>query len=108
MRIPYVIDNIEHQLGGILDGLLRSGSVDGMDIATAYFSIRGYQQLRQSLPTIRKLRLLLGDEPTSAEDIGTRPDFARLSAAGTQCRTAHARNSASGRGVDPLSAARRS
>ena len=74
MRIPYVIDNIEHQLGGVLDGLLRSGPVDELDIATAYFSIRGYQQLRHSLPQLRKPRLLLGDEPTSADDIGTQPD----------------------------------
>ena len=74
MHIPYVIDNIEYQLGGVLDGLLRSGFVTEMDIATAYFSIRGYQQLRHSLPQVRKLRLLLGDEPTSADDIGTQPD----------------------------------
>ncbi len=74
MRIPYVIDNIEYRLGSVMDELLRSGEVDELDIATAYFSIRGYQQLRHTLPTIRKLRLLLGDEPTSADDLGTQPD----------------------------------
>ena len=33
MRIPYVIDNIEYQLGSVLDILLRAGSVNEMDIA---------------------------------------------------------------------------
>jgi hypothetical protein len=32
MRIPFVIDNIEYQLG-VVDILLRAGSVDEIDIA---------------------------------------------------------------------------
>ncbi len=96
MHIPYVIDNIDYPLGAILDGLLRSGDVNEMDIATAYFSIRGYQQVRESLPQVRKFRLMLGDEPDSADDVGLTAQLTRLSASRTECRTAHARYGTSG------------
>ena len=76
MRIPYVIDNIEHRLADILNNLLRLRSGQRVDIATAYFSIRGFQQLRTTLPSVQRLRLLLGDKPLDGEDIGLRPDSA--------------------------------
>ena len=76
MRIPYVIDNIDHRLADILNELLGRQSGQRVDIATAYFSIRGFQQLRATLPSVHRLRLLLGDKPLGGEDIGLRPDSA--------------------------------
>ena len=74
MRIPYVIDNIEYRLGEVLNYLLRRQSGQQVDVATAYFSIRGFEQVRHTLPDVRHFRLLLGDKPLEGEDIGLRPD----------------------------------
>lgn len=76
LQIPYVIDNITHRLADILNALLRAEPGQHVDIATAYFSIRGFQQVQATLPGVGKLRLLLGDKPTEREDIGLRPDSA--------------------------------
>jgi hypothetical protein len=76
MRIPYVIDNVEHRLADVLNTLLREQPGRELDIATAYFSIRGFEQLRETLPGVRCFRLLLGDQPADGVDIGLRPDSA--------------------------------
>ena len=76
MQIPYVIDNIEHRLADVLNALLRAEVGQKVDIATAYFSIRGFQQVQTTLPEVSQLRLLLGDKPTEREDLGLRPDSA--------------------------------
>ena len=76
MRIPYVIDNIEYRLGDVLNYLLQREQGQQVDVATAYFSIRGFAQLRDTLPSVRRFRLLLGDKPLEGEDIGLRPDSA--------------------------------
>src|SRR5258708_36566461 len=74
MRIPFVIDNISHQLADVLNGLLREQAGQAVGLATASFSIRGYALLRHTLPTVGSFRLLLGDEPQTAQDVGLRPD----------------------------------
>lgn len=74
MRIPYVIDNIETRLADVLNYLLQRQSGQQVDVATAYFSIRGFEQVRTALPHVRHFRLLLGDKPAEGEDIGLRPD----------------------------------
>jgi hypothetical protein len=38
MRIPYVIDNVDHRLADVLNHLLMEQAGREMDIATAYFS----------------------------------------------------------------------
>ncbi len=76
MTIPYVIDNITHRLADVLNELLRREAGQQVDIATAYFSIRGFEQVRDTLPGARRLRLLLGDKPQEGEDVGLRPDSA--------------------------------
>jgi superfamily II DNA or RNA helicase len=76
MQIPYVIDNIEIRLAEVLNALLQREQGQQVDIATAYFSIRGFEHLRHTLPGVRHLRLLLGDKPLEGEDIGLRPDSA--------------------------------
>ena len=60
MRIPYVIDNIAYRLGDVLHYLLQREQGQQVDVATAYFSIRGLAQLRDTLPSVRRVRLLLG------------------------------------------------
>lgn len=76
MRIPYVIDNIEYRLADVLNYLLQREQGQQVDVATAYFSIRGFEQVRKTLPDVRHFRLLLGDKPLEGEDIGLRPDSA--------------------------------
>ena len=76
MHIPYVIDNIEYRLADVLNDLLSREQGQQVDIATAYFSIRGWEQVRETLPGVRRVRLLLGDKPLESDDIGLRPDSA--------------------------------
>lgn len=78
MRIPYVIDNQSHQLSAVLNYLLTNTGVQAMDIATAYFSVRGYQQLAENLKQVGNFRLLLGAEPSAGEDIGMHPLDTRI------------------------------
>jgi hypothetical protein len=73
MRIPYVIDNISVRLADVLNDLLQREQDQQVDLATAYFSIRGFELLRHSLPGVRHCRLLLGNKPLEGEDIGLRP-----------------------------------
>ena len=42
-------------------------------MATAYFSICGFQQVRETLPGVTGFRLLLGDEPHEGGDVGLHP-----------------------------------
>jgi len=76
MHIPYVIDNIEHYLADVLNYLLAREAGQELDIATAYFSIRGFQLLRENISSVKSFRLLIGDEPHTAEKVGLRPDAA--------------------------------
>lgn len=71
-RIPYVIDNIAISLAEVLNQLLAAEAQPQVDIATAYFSIRGYELVRATLPGVRRLRLLLGDNPQDAAAVGLR------------------------------------
>lgn len=75
-RSPYVIDNIAYRLADVLNNLLQREQGQQVDVATAYFSIRGLELLRNTLPGVGHFRLLLGDKPLDGEDIGLRPDSA--------------------------------
>ena len=74
MRIPYVIDNLETRLVDVLNTLLSRQPGQQVDIATAYFSVRGYELIREALPSVRHFRLLLGDNPQGPDDIGLQPN----------------------------------
>lgn len=74
MRIPYVIDNQTHRLSDILSALLAEHKGQSLDVATAYFTVRGFALLRDGLLGVGNFRLLLGAEPTSGEQLGLRPD----------------------------------
>ena len=74
MRVPYVIDNQVHRLADILDALLREHKGRSLDIATAYFTVGGFRLIQEGLLSLGNLRLLLGAEPVSGEQVGLRPD----------------------------------
>jgi len=74
MRIPYVIDNQTHRLADILNALLAEHKGRSLDVATAYFTVGGFELIKEGLETLGGFRLLLGAEPTSGEQIGLRPD----------------------------------
>ena len=73
MHIPYVIDNLEARLADVLNYLLEPQTGQQVDVATAYFSVRGYELIRDALPSVRHFRLLLGDNPQGPDDIGLQP-----------------------------------
>lgn len=52
-RIPYVIDNIEYRLADVLNELLQRQFGQQVDVATAYFSIHGFEQVRYTLAEVR-------------------------------------------------------
>lgn len=74
MRIPYVIDNQSHLLSAVLSGLLAEHKGRSLDVATAYFTVGGFGLIGDGLGDLGSLRLLLGAEPVSGEQIGLRPD----------------------------------
>ena len=73
LRIPYVIDNQNHRMADVLGGILAIHGSKSLDIATAYFNVRGFTLLQEGLQELGSLRLLLGDEPGDGESVGLRP-----------------------------------
>jgi len=63
MRIPYVIDNQTHKMADVLNTLLKGHEGKCLDIATAYFNVRGFRLLQDGLTKLGGFRLLIGDEP---------------------------------------------
>ena len=74
MRIPYVIDNERHRLADVLNEVLAGHAGRSLDVATAYFTVGGYAQVRERISALGSFRLLLGAEPTHGENVGLRPD----------------------------------
>ena len=73
--LPYVIDNQTFRLADILNGLLEEHKGRSLDVATAYFTAGGFGLVRNGLLSLGNLRLLLGAEPLSGEQIGLRPEM---------------------------------
>ena len=73
MRVPYVIDNQDHVLADVLKAALAEHEGKSLDVATAFFSIRGFEVLREGLDGLGSLRLLLGAEPRQGEQLGLGP-----------------------------------
>lgn len=74
MKVPYVIDNQNHRLADILNAILPEHRDRSLDVATAYFTVRGFGLVREGLKKLGGFRLLLGAEPISGEQLGLRPD----------------------------------
>jgi superfamily II DNA or RNA helicase len=81
MHIPYVIDNQAYRLADVLNTILREHAGCSLDVATAYFSVSGYRELRDQLAGVGSFRLLLGAQPKEGGDVGLRPDSRLLRAA---------------------------
>ena len=73
MYIPYVIDNQSNRMADVLCEILAKHGSKALDIATAYFNLRGFTLLQQGLQGLGSFRLLLGDEPQDCESVGLRP-----------------------------------
>ena len=78
LHIPYVIDNQNNLMTEVLNGILANHSGRSLDVATAYFNVRGFTLLQDGLQNLGNFRLLLGDEPKEGEDVGLRPRAARM------------------------------
>jgi superfamily II DNA or RNA helicase len=74
VQVPYVIDNQNHLLADILNALLPAHQDRSLDVATAYFTVRGFGLVREGLKQLGGFRLLLGAEPGSGEQLGLKPD----------------------------------
>ncbi len=73
MRIPYVIDNDNHRMADVLSSILTQHDGKSLDVATAYFNVRGFTLLHEGLERLGSFRLLLGDEPKDGPSVGLRP-----------------------------------
>lgn len=74
MRVPYVIDNQATRLADVLSSLLHEHHGKSLDIATAYFTVGGFGLIQQGLLNLGNLRVILGAEPTTGDQVGLRPD----------------------------------
>ncbi|MGO9613523.1 MAG: helicase-related protein [Dissulfurispiraceae bacterium] len=81
MIIPYVIDNQNYKLADTLNAILANHTGQSMDVVTAYFNIQGYKLLKDGLSGLGSFRLLLGEEPSSGEKIGLKPNPGKLNQA---------------------------
>jgi SNF2 family DNA or RNA helicase len=79
--IPYVIENQAHKMADVLNSILSMHPDSSLDIATAYFSVSGYRELRAGLGALSSFRLLLGFEPATGQDLGLKLDNRVLAAA---------------------------
>ena len=72
MTLPFVIDNQQHRLADVLNELIEQTAGKPLDIATAYFAISGYRQVKDSLHHVGAFRLIIGSEPQTGADVGLR------------------------------------
>ncbi len=72
MTIPFVIDNQQHTMADVLNGILATHAGHSLDVATAYFNVGGWKLLSTGLAGLGTFRLLLGDEPEEGADLGLR------------------------------------
>jgi len=73
MQIPYVIDNQTHKLVSVLREVLKAHAGRSLDVATAYFTVTGFELLRKPIDALGSFRLLLGAEPKGGQQIGLVP-----------------------------------
>lgn len=74
MKIPYVIDNTAITLVDVLNGLLKEYHGQSLDAATAYLNVGGFGLVKDGLQALGSFRLLLGEAPEGAEQIGLQPE----------------------------------
>ena len=108
MRIPYVIDNDRHKLADVLNQVLETHRDLAMDVASAFFNIRGYGLLAREAAGPWKPAAVAGGRAALGRRPG--PQAAPGRFAGRPSRrfgnpAVPAGNAGRGRGLDPLPAA---
>lgn len=78
MRLPTVIDNETHVLAEVLRAALAGHVGGAVDVATAYFNVGGFAEVKTGLGALGHLRLLLGAEPQGGADVGLVPRAQRV------------------------------
>src|SRR5258708_4922033 len=73
MKIPYVIDNQNNRMADVLGALLTEHKERSLDVASAYFTVGGFNILKEGLSHLGSFRLLLGAEPFKGDQIGLAP-----------------------------------
>ena len=74
MKIPFVIDDLDHRLADTLNELLGRCIGKPLDIAAAYFNISGYRLVKDGLHHLGAFRLLIGHDPQTGADVGLKVD----------------------------------
>lgn len=72
-RLPFVIDNQQVKLADVVNRVMLEVGARALDVATAYFTVGGFQVLREGLLSLRSFRLLLGAPVREGADVGLRP-----------------------------------
>lgn len=72
MRFSYVIDNRNHRMADVLNIIMAEHGGCSLDIATAYFTVGGFGLVKEGMTGLSSFRLLLGTEPSTAEQLGIR------------------------------------
>src|SRR5438045_28965 len=75
MKLPFAIDNQSVIAADVLSALVAGSRSCPIDIASAYFSISGWNLLKDGLHQVGALRLMLGSEPAAGGDVGLRADM---------------------------------
>ena len=73
MKVPYVIDNQSYKLADVLNELLADNTDRSLDVASAFFSVNGFELVREGLDKLGSFRLLVGLEPKTGLELGVRP-----------------------------------
>ncbi len=60
--LPFAIDNDQYRLVDALDELLGATGSRPFDVATAYFAISGYREVKDGLHRVGAFRLLIGSD----------------------------------------------
>jgi hypothetical protein len=81
MKIPFVINNLDHRLADTLNELLGRCIGKPLDISTAYyFTISGDRLVKDGLHHLGVFRLLIGHDPQTGSDVGLKVDQKALKA----------------------------
>ena len=70
--IPDLIDNRKHKLAQVLRNILIQSKGPQMDVVTAFFNLKGLDELGLAVESLSRLRLLLGNEQEQAFVVGER------------------------------------
>ena len=78
MTIPFVIDNQQHNMAGVLNDLLHHHEEQSLDVSTTYFNVSGWQLLREFLDwLVTAFKVLPDKEGRQGRDVVSREHSSR-------------------------------